>query len=117
MPEAVGAKGPGSGTQGPASQPGKSAGKSAGASGDVAPGAMTEYLTDEWAFFIRSAREFEKFRSPYQAVEVHDSVPFGKLFRLDGNPRKLWMLVYDDADNLVYPPLPLLWGKPRKEKI
>lgn len=53
--------------------------------GDIAPGAMTEYLTDEWAFFIRSARELERFRSPYQAVEVHDSVPFGRLFRLDGH--------------------------------
>ena len=52
--------------------------------GDVAPGAMTEYLTDDWAFFVRSSRLYEKFRSPYQAVEVHDSVPFGKLFRLDG---------------------------------
>jgi spermidine synthase len=56
-----------------------------GAGGDIAPGAMTEYLTDEWGFFIRSARQFEKFRSPYQAVEVHDTVPFGKLFRLDGH--------------------------------
>jgi spermidine synthase len=52
--------------------------------GDLAPGAMTEYLTDEWGFFIRSARTIEAFRSPFQAVEVHDSVPFGKLFRLDG---------------------------------
>ena len=24
---------------------------------DIAPGAMTEYLTDDWAFFIRSARD------------------------------------------------------------
>jgi spermidine synthase len=46
---------------------------------------MTEYLTDDWGFFIRSARELERFRSPYQAVEVHDSVPFGRLFRLDGH--------------------------------
>lgn len=61
------------------------AGKPPGGGGDIAPGAMTEYLTDEWGFFIRSARQFEKFRSPYQAVEVHDTVPFGKLFRLDGH--------------------------------
>jgi spermidine synthase len=53
--------------------------------GDVAPGAMTEYLTDDWGFFIRSARELERFRSPYQAVEVHESADFGKLFRLDGH--------------------------------
>ena len=53
--------------------------------GDLVPGAMTEYLTDDWGFFIRSARELERFRSPYQAVEVHDSVPFGRLFRLDGH--------------------------------
>lgn len=56
-----------------------------GRRGDVAAGAMTEYLTDDWGFFIRSAREFERFRSPYQSVEVHDSVDFGKLFRLDGH--------------------------------
>jgi spermidine synthase len=55
-----------------------------GKRGDLAPGAMTEYLTGDWGFFIRSARELERFRSPYQAVEVHDTVPFGKLFRLDG---------------------------------
>jgi len=53
--------------------------------GDIAPGVLTEYLTDEWGFFIRSSRQFEKFRSPFQAVEVHDSEPFGKLFRLDGH--------------------------------
>jgi spermidine synthase len=53
--------------------------------GDLAPGAMTEYLTDDWGFFIRSARLIEKFRSPFQDVEVHDSKPFGKLFRLDGH--------------------------------
>jgi len=52
--------------------------------GDLVPGAMTEYLADDWGFFIRSAREIERFRSPFQAVEVHDTVPFGKLFRLDG---------------------------------
>jgi spermidine synthase len=51
---------------------------------DLAPGVMTEYLTEDWGVFIRSARAFEKFRSPYQTVEVHDSAPFGKLFRLDG---------------------------------
>jgi spermidine synthase len=55
------------------------------AGGDLVPGALTEYLTDDWGFFIRSSRELERFRSPYQAVEVHDSAPFGKLFRLDGH--------------------------------
>ena len=53
--------------------------------GDLAPGVMTEYLTSDWGSFIRSARQIEAFRSPYQSVEVHDTVPFGKLFRLDGH--------------------------------
>ena len=53
--------------------------------GDIAPDVLTEYLTDEWGFFIRSRRAFEKFRSPLQAVEVHDTEAFGKLFRLDGH--------------------------------
>ena len=51
---------------------------------DLASGVMTEYLTDDWGFFIRSARVLEKFRSAFQDVEVHDTKAFGKLFRLDG---------------------------------
>ena len=57
----------------------------AAAPGDLAPGVMTEYLTDDWGLFIRSARTIARFRSDFQDVEVHDSVPFGKLFRLDGH--------------------------------
>ncbi|MEO8346031.1 MAG: polyamine aminopropyltransferase [Betaproteobacteria bacterium] len=53
--------------------------------GDIAPGALTEHLTDDWAFFVKSSRQFEKFTSPFQAIEVHDTVQFGKLFRLDGH--------------------------------
>src|SRR3569833_4151516 len=71
--------------------------------GDIAPGAMTEYLTDEWAFFVRSAREFEKFRSPFQAVEVHDTVPFGKLFRLDGHFMTSERDEFFYHENLVHP--------------
>ena len=52
---------------------------------DIAPGALTEYLTDDWAFFLKSSRQFEKFKSPHQAVEVHETAQFGKLFRLDGH--------------------------------
>ncbi|HTP48706.1 MAG TPA: polyamine aminopropyltransferase [Casimicrobiaceae bacterium] len=55
------------------------------AAGDIQPGLLTEYLTEETGFFVRSARQFERFQSPFQAVEVHDTVPFGKLFRLDGH--------------------------------
>jgi spermidine synthase len=47
--------------------------------------ALTEQLTPEWGFYIRSARRFEQFRSAFQAIEVHDTVPFGRLFRLDGH--------------------------------
>src|SRR5208282_3680812 len=54
-------------------------------SGDVQPGLLTEYLTEDTGFFVRSAREFEHFKSPFQAVEVHDTVAFGTLFRLDGH--------------------------------
>ena len=52
--------------------------------GYIAPGAMTEFLTDDWGFFVRTARQYERFSSPYPTVEVPDTVPFGKLFRLDG---------------------------------
>ena len=53
--------------------------------GYIAPGAMTEFMTDDWGFFVRTARQYERFNSPYQTVEVHDTIPFGKLFRLDGH--------------------------------
>jgi spermidine synthase len=56
-----------------------------GPAADGAAGAMTEGLTDDWGFYIRSARRFESFRSPFQLVEVHDTAAFGRLFRLDGH--------------------------------
>ena len=46
---------------------------------------LTEYLTEDTGIFVKSTREFERFTSPYQAVEVHDTQSFGKLFRLDGH--------------------------------
>ena len=52
---------------------------------DLQPGVLTEYLTDDTGFFVRSTREFERFQSPFQAVEVHDTAAFGTLFRLDGH--------------------------------
>jgi spermidine synthase len=55
------------------------------AAGDVQPGLLTEYLTEDTGFFVRSRREFERFQSPFQAIEVHDTAPFGTLFRLDGH--------------------------------
>ena len=56
-----------------------------GADDERTGGAMNEYLTDEWGFFIKSAKRLEAFASRYQEVEVHDTVPFGRLFRLDGH--------------------------------
>jgi spermidine synthase len=53
--------------------------------GDLAPGILTEHLADDWGLFVRSTATLEAFRSAYQDVEVHDSAPFGKLFRLDGH--------------------------------
>ncbi len=79
------------------------AGKSGdGAAGDIAPGAMTEHLTDDWGFFIRSTRQFEKFRSPFQVVEVHDTAHFGKLFRLDGHFMTSEMDEFFYHENLVH---------------
>ena len=72
--------------------------------GDLAPGLMTEYLTDAWGFFIRSTRQYEKFRSPHQAVEVHDSAHFGKLFRLDGHFMTSEMDEFFYHENLVHMP-------------
>ena len=78
-------------------------GAPAPAAGDIAPGTLTEHLTDDWGFFIRSARAFEKFRSPLQAVEVHDSATFGKLFRLDGHFMTSEKDEFFYHENLVHP--------------
>jgi spermidine synthase len=56
-----------------------------GGAPDLVPGVLTEYLTEDTGIFVKSTREFERFKSPYQTVEVHDTQSFGKLFRLDGH--------------------------------
>jgi len=69
----------------------------------VPPGALIERMTDDWGFYVRSARQFEKFRSPFQAVEVHDSAAFGKLFRLDGHFMTSEKDEFYYHENLVHP--------------
>jgi spermidine synthase len=65
-------------------------------SGDLQLGVLTEYLTEDSGFFVRSSREFERFQTPYQTVEVHDTKSFGKLFRLDGH------LMTSEKDEFFY---------------
>jgi len=55
------------------------------ASPHVAGEALSESLTPDWGFFIRSAKRHEAFHSGLQEIEVHDSESFGALFRLDGH--------------------------------
>ncbi|MDR0251452.1 MAG: polyamine aminopropyltransferase [Burkholderiales bacterium] len=55
------------------------------ASPNAAGDALTESLTPDWGFFIRSSKRHEAFHSGLQEVEVHDSESFGTLFRLDGH--------------------------------
>jgi spermidine synthase len=52
--------------------------------GEIAPGVVGEDLADGWGVHVRSSRAYERFRSPFQAVEVYESAAFGKLLRLDG---------------------------------
>jgi spermidine synthase len=70
---------------------------------NVPPGTLTEHLTDDWSFSVRSTREFERFRSPFQAVDVHDTVTFGKLFRLDGHFMTSERDEFFYHENLVHP--------------
>ena len=57
----------------------------AGGGPDLPSDLMTEGLTDDWGYYIRSTRCIEQFRSTFQDVEVHDTATFGRLFRLDGH--------------------------------
>jgi spermidine synthase len=65
--------------------------------------AMYEELTEEWGFVVRSTRELERFQSAFQAVEVHETVPFGKLFRLDGHFMTSEKDEFFYHENLVHP--------------
>ena len=86
------------------------------AAGDIAPGLMTEYLADDWGFFVRSRQAFERFRSPFQAVEVHDCAPFGRLFRLDGHFMTSERDEFFYHENLVHMP-GLTHGRPERALI
>ncbi len=73
------------------------------ASPDAMRGSLTESLTEDWGYHVRSAREIERFRSPFQAVEVHDTDTFGKLFRLDGHFMTSEKDEFYYHENLVHP--------------
>jgi spermidine synthase len=85
------------------SEPTDRAARPALPAGDLAPGVMTEHMTDDWAFVVRSKREFERFRSPFQVVDVHDTDSFGKLFRLDGHFMTSERDEFFYHENLVHP--------------
>ncbi|MDR2174104.1 MAG: polyamine aminopropyltransferase [Burkholderiales bacterium] len=55
------------------------------ASPNITGDALTESLTPDWGFFIRSSKRHEAFHSGLQEIEIHDSESFGTLFRLDGH--------------------------------
>jgi spermidine synthase len=45
---------------------------------------MYEWLNEDYGFFLRSSKRLADFRTKYQALEVHETPQFGRLFRLDG---------------------------------
>ena len=51
----------------------------------LSPPAIVDALAPDWGVYVRPTREVERFRSPVQAIEVHDSTTFGRLYRLDGH--------------------------------
>ncbi len=81
----------------------KPAGRAPPGAADLAPGTLTELLTADWAFVVQSAHEFEHFRTPYQTIDVHDTVTFGKLFRLDGHFMTSERDEFFYHENLVHP--------------
>lgn len=59
-------------------------------------GALVEPLTGDWGYYIRSTRCLERFGSQHQAIEVHDTAAFGRLYRLDRH------FMASEADEFVY---------------
>ena len=70
---------------------------------DPGAGPMAELLGDDWGFFIRSAGQLESFASSFQAIEVHDTISFGRLFRLDGHFMTSEKDEFFYHENLVHP--------------
>ncbi len=57
---------------------------------------LYESLNPDYGFFIRSSKRLEDFNTGLQALEVHETPQFGKLFRLDG------CFMTSERDEFVY---------------
>jgi len=57
---------------------------------------ITEWLTPDVGFVFRSGEVLDDFISPYQHIEVMETAPFGRVFRLDG------YLMTSEADEWFY---------------
>jgi spermidine synthase len=64
---------------------------------------MYEWLNEDYGFFLRSSQRLADFRTKYQALEVHDTPQFGKLFRLDGCFMTSEKEEFFYHENLVHP--------------
>jgi spermidine synthase len=57
---------------------------------------ITEWLTPDVGFVFRAGEVLDDFISPYQHIEVMETAPFGRVFRLDG------YLMTSEADEWFY---------------
>lgn len=67
-------------------------------------GLLSEWLSPDSGWFTRAGRRLEKFRSPFQEIEVYETPAFGRLFRLDGNFMSSERDEFFYHENLVHPP-------------
>ena len=64
---------------------------------------LYEWLNEDYGFFLRSSERIEQSRTQFQALEIHDTPQFGKLFRLDGCFMSSEKEEFVYHENLIHP--------------
>ena len=64
---------------------------------------LYEHLNPEYGFFIRSSKRVEESHTGLQALEIHETPQFGRLFRLDGFNMTSEKEEFVYHENMVHP--------------
>jgi spermidine synthase len=64
---------------------------------------MYEHLNPDYGFFIRSSKRVEEGHTGLQAIEIHETPQFGRLFRLDGFNMTSEKEEFVYHENMVHP--------------
>ncbi|MCU0806188.1 MAG: bifunctional adenosylmethionine decarboxylase/class I SAM-dependent methyltransferase, partial [Burkholderiales bacterium] len=64
---------------------------------------LYEHLNPEYGFFVRSSKRIEEGHTGLQALEIHETPQFGRIFRLDGFNMTSEKEEFVYHENMVHP--------------